>query len=332
MQNSFFTRRYDNYKKAIETALPALIPASDPRTLYEPMRYTLLSGGKRVRPVLAMMACDAVGGSGMDALYAGIAVEILHNFTLIHDDIMDAADMRRGNPTVHVRWNQSAAILSGDGMIAVAYQTLLRSPNLARLQELIEAMNIGILEVCEGQAFDLEFQDSTAITLDEYFRMIDKKTAKMLELAVKVGGIIGGGTAPQIEALCQYARAIGIAFQVQDDWLDIAADAAKLGKTIGGDILEGKKTFLIIKALTKRDFMLPEDQALLNKFLTERGLATEYIVAMQQLFERNRIFHDARCEVERLTAEAHSILDALPESEERVLLHEFATMLLERTH
>jgi geranylgeranyl diphosphate synthase type II len=332
MQQFSFVQRYDAYKQAVETALTALIPNPLPHTLYEPMRYTLLSGGKRVRPVLAMLACDAVGGNGMDALYAGIAVEILHNFTLIHDDIMDAAPVRRNRATVHVKWNESAAILSGDGMIAIAYQTLLRSPDLTRLRELIEAMNIGIIEVCEGQALDLEFQDCSTIDLPQYFRMIDKKTAKMLELAVKVGGIVGNGSGTQIEALCEYARTAGIAFQVQDDWLDIAADASKLGKTIGGDILEGKKTYLIIKALEQRDSLPPQDRALLDEFLSKRGLSAEHIPAMQCLFEQNGVFASARAEVEKLTREAHNALDVLPDNAGRTLLHEFATMLLERTH
>lgn len=332
MQQSSFAQRYDHYKQAVETALSELIPNPLPHSLYEPMRYTLLSGGKRVRPVLAMLACDAVGGNGLDALYAGIAVEILHNFTLIHDDIMDAALVRRNRATVHVKWNESAAILSGDGMIAIAYQTLLRSPDLTRLRELIEAMNIGIIEVCEGQALDLEFQDCATIALPQYFEMIDKKTAKMLELAVKVGGIIGGGSGTQIEALCRYARSAGIAFQVQDDWLDITGNAAKLGKTIGGDILEGKKTYLIIKALENSHSLAPTDRSLLDEFLAKRGLSAEYIPAMQSLFEQNGIFASARLEVETLTGDAHSALDMLPDNPGRRFLHDFATMLLERTH
>lgn len=332
MLNAPFAEQYAHYKQAVESTLADLLPQSHPQTFYEPMRYTLLSGGKRVRPVLTMMACDAVGGNGMDALYAGIAVEMLHNFTLIHDDIMDAASVRRGNPTVHVKWNQSAAILSGDGMIALAYQTLLRSPDLKRLAELIAAVNTGITEVCEGQALDLEFQDRTQITLEEYFLMIDKKTAKMLELSVQLGGILGNASSGHLEALSQYANASGIAFQVQDDLLDIAADGAKLGKTIGGDILEGKKTFLIIKALEKRDSMSQNDRLLLEHFLAERGLKAEHIPEMQRLFERNGIFEEARAEVATLTEKAHRALDSLPNSHGNAYLHEFATMLLERTH
>ncbi len=332
MQNTSFTEQYSRYKHAVESTLAEILAKQHPHTFYEPMRYTLLSGGKRVRPVLTMMACDAVGGRGMDALFAGIAVEMLHNFTLIHDDIMDAASVRRGNPTVHVKWNESAAILSGDGLIAIAYQTLLRSPDLKRLAELITAVNFSIIEVCEGQALDLEFQDRSHIGLDDYFQMIDKKTAKMLELSVQLGGILGNGSAAHLQALTAYAYASGIAFQVQDDLLDIAADGAKLGKTVGGDILEGKKTFLIIKALEKYDSMNQDDRLLLEHFLANRGLNEEHIPAMQRLFERNGIFDDAQAEVAQLTQKAHHALDSLPNNAGRAYLHDFATMLLERTH
>jgi geranylgeranyl diphosphate synthase, type II len=260
-------------------------------------------------------------------------VEILHNFTLIHDDIMDAAPTRRNMATVHVKWNHSAAILSGDGMMAVAYQVMMRSPDLSRLRELVDAMNTGILEVCEGQAFDLEFQDRSYVALDEYFVMIEKKTAKMLELAVKVGGIVGNASQTQIDALSKYALAIGIAFQVQDDLLDISAlDAAKLGKTIGGDIIEGKKTYLVARALEKRPMLSAADQTLLDEFIRQRGLAVERVPAMQELFERNGIFASARNEVERLTRDAHEALSILPDNAGRAMLHEFAIMLLERSH
>jgi geranylgeranyl diphosphate synthase type II len=297
------------------------------------MRYILGIGGKRIRPVLAMIAASSVGGNPFDALHAGIAVEILHNFTLIHDDIMDAAPTRRNMATVHVKWNESAAILSGDGMMAVAYQVMMRSPDLSRLRELVDAMNTGILEVCEGQAFDLEFQDRPYVALDEYFVMIEKKTAKMLELAVRVGGIIGNASQAQLDALSKYALAVGIAFQVQDDLLDISAnDAAKLGKTIGGDIIEGKKTYLIARALEKHPTLSTADKALLDEFITKRGLAAERVPAMQDLFERNGIFASARHEVERLTREAHEVLRALPDNAGRSMLHEFAIMLLERSH
>lgn len=328
-----FGQQYSLYKNSVESTLATLIDKPVPASLYDPMRYILGIGGKRVRPVLAMIASSAVGGNPFDALFVGIAVEILHNFTLIHDDIMDAAPTRRNMQTVHVKWNESAAILSGDGMMAVAYQVMMSSPDLSRLRELVDAMNGGILEVCEGQAFDLEFQDRSYVALDEYFCMIEKKTAKMLELAVRVGGIMGGASHEQLDALSKYALAVGIAFQVQDDLLDITAkDAAKLGKTIGGDIIEGKKTYLIARALEKRPTFNATDKALLDEFIEQRGLAEHRVGEMQLLFERNGIFASAKNEVERLTSDAHKALSVLPDSAGRAMLHEFAIMLLERNH
>jgi geranylgeranyl diphosphate synthase type II len=329
----YFQKQCQLYRDSVESTLAGIVDKPVPSSLYDPMRYILGIGGKRIRPVLSMIAAEAVGGNPHDALYAGIAVEILHNFTLIHDDIMDAAPTRRNMQTVHVKWNESAAILSGDGMMAVAYQVMMRSPNLSRLHELVEAMNTGILEVCEGQAFDLEFQDRRYIALDEYFEMIEKKTAKMLELSVLVGGIIGDATQQELDALSKYALAVGIAFQVQDDVLDISAiDAAKLGKTIGGDIIEGKKTYLIARALEKRPTFNAVDKALLDEFIEKRGLPEHRVPEMQELFERNGIFASAKNEVERLTREAHKVLAALPDNAGRNMLHEFAVMLLERSH
>ncbi|TAE30309.1 MAG: polyprenyl synthetase family protein [Candidatus Kapaibacterium sp.] len=328
-----FQHQYTIYRDSVEAMLSSLVDKPVPASLYDPMRYILGIGGKRVRPVLAMIAAAAVGGNPHDALFGGIAVEILHNFTLIHDDIMDAAPTRRNMQTVHVKWNESAAILSGDGMMAVAYQVMMRSANLSRLRELVDAMNTGILEVCEGQAYDLEFQDRSYVALDEYFMMIEKKTAKMLELSVRAGGILGNGSQAHIDALAKYALAIGIAFQVQDDLLDISAtDAAKLGKTIGGDIIEGKKTYLIARALEKRPTFNDRDQALLDEFIRNHGLPEERVPEMQDVFERNGIFASAKNEVERLTSDAHKALSVLPDNAGRSMLHQFALMLLERSH
>ncbi len=285
-----------------------------------------------MRPVLAMMSCDAVGGNGDDAILGGIAVEILHNFTLVHDDIMDKAEVRRGRPTVHKKWNESAAILSGDCMMALAYRTMLRSSKLDRLAEIVEALTTGVVEVCEGQAFDLEFQDAASVTLEEYLRMIELKTAKMLELAVKVGALIGNGTDAEINALKHYAVALGQAFQILDDLLDATAVVPEFGKTFGGDIIEGKKTYLIIRAVEKRSLLNSFDQALLERFECERGLPKEDVRGMCDLLKRNGILDDARQAVERLTREAHGELAVLSNERGRRMLEQFSIMLLERNY
>lgn len=326
-----YDERYESYKQMAEDTLQEFLSSfGTPSLLYEPIHYTLTGGGKRIRPVLTMLGCEAVGGTATQARFGAIAVEIIHNFTLVHDDIMDAAPMRRNRATVHTQWNDSAAILAGDAMIALAYQAVLQTPNIQHLAEIIAAFNTGILEVCEGQALDLEFQERDRVTLDEYLLMIEKKTARMLEFAAKVGGYIGNGEAAHIAALTEFANAIGVAFQIQDDLLDATADHEKFGKTVGGDIVEGKKTYLILRALDK--VQNPADSALLEKFVRNTGLTRDEVPLMQELFERNGIFGEAQADIERLTGKAHTALDALPASEARTMLHWFANMLLEREH
>lgn len=325
-----YSSRYSTYVECTEQTLREVVRSEHPALLYDPIRYTLQSGGKRVRPALTMMCCEAVGGMATDARFGAVAVEIIHNFTLVHDDIMDAAPMRRNKPTVHTQWNSSAAILAGDAMIALAYDTVLRTPALQHVSEIIHALNTGILEVCEGQALDLEFQERHNVTLANYVQMIEKKTARMLEMAAVIGGYIGMGTPEQIGALQQFANALGLAFQIQDDLLDATAEETILGKSVGGDIVEGKRTYLVVQALSRT---LPEaDAMVLHTFMHNKGLPRESVPVMQSLFERNGIVRDAKAEVERQTQRAHAALGILPETPARDMLHFFADMLLERQH
>lgn len=330
MQDRQYGERYELYKQMVEDTLEEFLSAFDtPSLLYEPVRY-ILTGGKRIRPVLTMLCCEAVGGSARQARFGAIAVEIVHNFTLVHDDIMDAAPMRRNRATVHTKWNDSAAILAGDAMIALAYKAALRTPDLRQPADLVKTFSTGILEVCEGQALDLEFQERSRVTPDDYIQMIEKKTARMLECAARVGGQIGGGTPAHIDALTAYANALGIAFQIQDDLLDATAEHEKFGKAVGGDIVEGKKTYLILRALDVAQSR--EDRELLEKFLRNTGLSRDEVPLMQELFARNGIFAEAQAEVERRTGMARTALDVLPAGDARTMLHRFADMLLEREH
>lgn len=325
-----YSERYSTYVDYTEQTLGELLHAEHPALLYAPIQYALQGGGKRVRPALAMMCCEAVGGTAADARFGAVAVEIIHNFTLVHDDIMDAAPMRRNKPTVHTKWNNNAAILAGDAMIALAYDAVLRSPVLQRVADIIRALNIGIIEVCEGQALDLEFQERNDVSLADYVQMIEKKTARMLEMAAVVGGHIGVGSAEHIEALRQFANALGLAFQIQDDVLDATAEQAVLGKTVGGDIVEGKRTYLVLQALARA--LSESDAALMHTFMENKGLPRESVPLMQSLFERNGIVRDAKAEVERQTQRAHAALDLLPQTNARAMLHWFADMLLQRQH
>ncbi len=324
-----FIEYYNRLRQIVEDELATLVTQERPRTLYEPIRYILSGGGKRVRPILSMMACEAVGGNPLHALHAGIAVEVLHNFTLVHDDIMDTAHMRRNRPTVHKKWNENAAILAGDCMMPIAYQILLKTPSLSHLPELITAFNTGVIDVCEGQAYDLEFEQERDVMLNDYLLMIEKKTAKMLELAVVAGALIGNAQQEHIDALRRYALAVGTGFQIQDDLLDATANEAEFGKRIGGDIIEGKKTFLILHATQKAT--KPDDKALLQKFYDEQGLLPDDVPLMIDLFHRLDIINTTQCEVERSMHHAHEALQALPDNAGRKMLAHFAEMLVQRT-
>lgn len=219
-----------------------------PYSLYDPLNYIMSGGGKRIRPILVLLSCEAFGGRQDEAINAAIAIEILHNFTLVHDDIMDNASTRRGKETVHKKWDVNAAILVGDELIGLSYRSLLRSKT-KNVAAVVQAFTDGVIEVCEGQALDKEFEESTDVTLDDYITMIRKKTAELLKTSAKLGAIIGNADAGGIDAIAAYSENIGLAFQIQDDLLDVIADEGEFGKKIGGDILEKKKTYLYLKAL-----------------------------------------------------------------------------------
>ena len=243
-----------------------------PHELYLPIGYALESGGKRIRPALVLMACDLFGGTKDDAMGAALAIEVFHNFTLLHDDIMDNAETRRNRLTVHKKWNANTAILSGDAMMIKSYEFLENTP--AHLwTKLFPIFTRTALEVCEGQQYDMNFETCEEVTLDEYFNMIRLKTAVLLGAALQLGAIIGGASDDDAQHLYDFGIAIGIAFQLKDDYLDTFGDEKSFGKRIGGDIVCGKKTFLLINALkqstnddrlliqnTLADKLMPEEQ------------------------------------------------------------------------
>lgn len=326
-----FTHRYGEYKMAVESTIATALHDAEPNNLIEQMRHVLSNGGKRVRPILTMLACGAVGGNPFYATMGGVVIEVLHNFTLVHDDIMDAAPLRRGLPTIHTKWNTSLAILSGDAMMALAYKLLLKQYSLTpRFSECADLVTRAILEVCEGQVYDMEFQERNCISMADYTMMIEKKTARMLELCATLGTVLGNGSAREFAAMKTFARSVGIAFQILDDILDATADAAALGKTIGGDIIEGKKTFLVTHALEHQASMNANDTMLMNEFIRQRGLPPERVQEMIELFERNGTLQAGRDAIAYYTEQAHRALDFLQPSEYRTMLYHFSTMLLER--
>jgi len=244
---------FEYYMTTIEEELKRLaIGRKIPAGLYEPIDYVMAAGGKRVRPVLTLMACHLFSDDIGKAVTPALALEIFHNFTLLHDDLMDHADVRRNRPTVHKRWNESAAILSGDAMLILAYRLMCRAQSEI-LPELLDVFTQTALEVCEGQQYDMDFEQRSDVCIDEYLQMIRLKTAVLLAASLKIGAICGGATRENIESLDRFGISLGLTFQIQDDWLDVYADPDVFGKAIGGDILTGKKTFLLLTAFEKAD-------------------------------------------------------------------------------
>jgi len=219
-----------------------------PTGLYEPIGYTLSMGGKRLRPALTLMACNLYSDDIESAIAPALGIEVFHNFTLLHDDIMDRADIRRGRPTVHKRWDDNTAILSGDVMQIAAYQLIAQTP-VAYLKPVLDLFSTTAREICEGQQYDVDFESRDEVAAEEYLEMIRLKTAVLLACSLKTGAIIGGANAADADELYDFGINIGLAFQLKDDLLDVYGDEATFGKKIGGDILCNKKTYLLIHAL-----------------------------------------------------------------------------------
>lgn len=231
--------------------------ASRPKELYEPLDYILSLGGKRIRPLLTLMACRIFSEDVSTALPAAYAIEIFHNFSLLHDDIMDKSSLRRGQATVHEKYNTNTAILSGDAMLVYAYKYIGKvSPDI--LPAILSVFNSVAIAVCEGQQMDINFETTARVSITEYVRMVELKTSVLLYGAMKIGALIGGATESEAELVGEFGKNMGIAFQMQDDYLDTYGKEAILGKRIGGDILQNKKTYLVIKALELADTVTKE--------------------------------------------------------------------------
>ena len=234
--------------RIIEQELEKYPFESSPAELYEPVKYIISLGGKRLRPAITLMACSIFSDAVQNSLKPALAFEIFHNFTLLHDDLMDNSGIRRGNETVHIKWNPNTAILSGDVMSILAYKILSESPQDI-LPDLLQLFNTTALEVCEGQQWDMNFESRSDVSVEEYLRMIELKTAVLLAASLKSGALAGGANQLESDLLYEFGRHLGIAFQIRDDYLDVFGDTEVFGKKIGNDILTDKKTFLLIKAL-----------------------------------------------------------------------------------
>ena len=253
-----------------------------PLDLYQPIQYILDLGGKRMRPVLTLMAAEACGGKASEALPAAMAVEMFHNFSLIHDDIMDEAPLRRGKPTVHHKWNINTGILSGDALLILAYQMLESYPP-ALYKPLNQLFSKTAIEVCEGQQYDVDFERQSTVLLEEYLHMIEYKTSVLLGCAMKMGAMIAEADDTTAERFYEFGRWLGIAFQIQDDYLDAFGNPETFGKKVGGDILENKKTYLFLAALQQADEA--QKNALLKWYAHQEHVEEEKIEAVKLLFK-----------------------------------------------
>jgi geranylgeranyl diphosphate synthase type II len=317
---------YEKERKIIDKKLEQALKDRRPASLYQPASYILESSGKRLRPLLVLLSVKAVGGKIQNFYNAALSVEMLHNFTLVHDDIMDNADLRRGNLTIHKKYNVNTAILTGDILAAVAYEFLLKDCKVNAKQAL-DSFTKGLVEVCEGQSLDTEYETRKNVSLPEYIVMIEKKTAALARMCCELGAYLANGKKQDIKALSDYGKYLGIAFQIQDDLLDIIADKYEFGKRIGGDLMEGKKTFLFIEALEKAK---GKDKTDLLKVVDKKGIKENQIEHYKKIYEKLGVIDDAKLAIKSYTYKALRSIDKLSNKREVEIFHWLADSLIKR--
>lgn len=323
-----FDKKYQKYRSLIDQKLASSIRKTEPVSLYDPTRYVLAASGKRIRPLLILLSCEAVGGTMQQAINAAVAIEVLHNFTLVHDDIMDNAPSRRGRATVHTRWDANIAILVGDELVALAYRELLKTKSRA-IAHVADVFTEGVVEVCEGQSYDKEFETLADVSLNDYLLMISKKTGKLFSVSSEIGALIGGGTEREVRALRSFGTSLGRAFQIQDDLLDIMADEKEFGKKIGGDILEGKKTFLLLQAYERA---AGKDRKIIRTIIDKKGISPKHIPLVKDIYERTGVIDIAKQWIDRDIRQASLQLQKLRDTRARTMLYWFSEMVLNRQY
>ena len=317
------------YSTSLQEHLENTVQTKEPEQLYEPIKYILSLGGKRLRPILTLLTCDFFGTGYKKALPAALAIELFHNFSLIHDDIMDNAPLRRGKETVHEKWDINTGILSGDAMLILAYQLFEEyEPKLFR--ELAQLFSKTAIEVCEGQQYDVDFEDRDDVTIEEYIKMIDFKTAVLLGAAMKMGAIVAGASDNCKENMYKFGRNLGIAFQLQDDYLDVFGNPESFGKQLGGDIIENKKTFLYLTALNTSEPTQADE--LEHLYTINPRNPSDKIETVKQIFKNSGAAEATQTEISKYTKKANDVLERIEISEEKKAeLREFGEWLMKRT-
>ncbi len=324
--NDTFETTLARVRDLIQRRLLELSSKTTPASFYAPVRYTLEAGGKRLRPLLVVLSAEAAGGTPDQAFDCAVAVELMHNFTLVHDDIMDHDALRRGRPTIHVKWDEETAILAGDGLVALAFRELFRCTS-PRLQEIGRVFSEGILEVCEGQALDKEFETRPVVSQTEYFEMIGKKTARLFAVSCEMGALAAGAEHGIVRTLREFGWNLGLAFQIQDDLLDVVSSASVSGKPQASDVRSRKKTFLFIHTVQHA----PEERRRWLVDLYRRGdLTAEEVEQVVQLFHDSGAVNAAESITAELLNKAQHHLAALPESDARLQLQVLTSQLLGR--
>ena len=299
---------FKDYSRMLEEGLKKVSLGSKPDTLYDPVKYILDIGGKRVRPVLALMACSSFDSSPNLALKAALSIELFHNFTLIHDDIMDSANTRRGKETVHKKWGVNSGVLSGDVMLIMAYQ-LLENYDSKTYLELNKLLNKTAKQVCEGQQMDMDFELKSNVEFEEYIKMIEFKTAVLLGCSLKMGAIIADASKEDQEFIYQYGINLGLAFQFQDDYLDTFGQQNKVGKKIGGDILENKKTVLFHMAIANSN--KSQKEKILELYSSKENSSEDKINKITSLFIETKADKSSLELVDQYTQKAIKLINCL---------------------
>ncbi|WP_353777341.1 polyprenyl synthetase family protein [Winogradskyella sp. 3972H.M.0a.05] len=316
------------YQKVFTEYLSKYSTSKEPKNLYQPIDYILNLGGKRLRPVLTLMSAEVFDCDYSKALDAALSIEVFHNFSLVHDDIMDDAPLRRGQQTVHEKWDINTGILSGDAMLIMAYR-LFENYDPEVFQALAKLFSKTALEVCEGQQYDVDFETRDDVEVDEYLKMIEYKTAVLVGAAMKMGAIVAKASNTDQEMIYEFGKNLGIAFQLQDDYLDAFGNPETFGKQVGGDIIENKKTYLYLKAL---EFSSDDDkQQLLHLFSINPVDNEDKILTVKQLYLASGSAEATKAAIEDYTNKAFSVLDNLSIPEERkTLLKNFGEYLMTR--
>jgi geranylgeranyl diphosphate synthase type II len=302
------------YQEFVSVYLQEQNEAKEPKNLYDPIHYILGLGGKRMRPVLTLMSAEIFECSYEKALPAALAIEVFHNFSLIHDDIMDDAPLRRGHQTVHEKWDVNTGILSGDAMLILAYQYFEHYEPIV-FRDLAKLFSKTALEVCEGQQWDVDFETRNDVTIAAYLKMIEYKTAVLVAAAMKMGAIIAKTTIENADLIYEFGLNLGLAFQLQDDYLDAFGDPKTFGKQVGGDIIENKKTYLYLKAL---EFANVEEASILKQFfLAQPEDVTEKIESVKTIFQTSGAADATKLAIQEFTFKAFDTLEKLSISEDK---------------